>query len=453
MTRLSRPLLALTVLVLALAVVELASRVLVAARTPEGMTFDRELVYDLAPHSRPWGVQLNALGCIGDDLEPADPGSLDVLLLGGSTSYSAAYVDAVRTRLRAVVPDARVRVMSCGRPRYTSHLDAVLFDRLAERLRPTAVVLYLGINDTIYDTFPWLGPVPEVGIFDWRDPRRSIFLGLLRYYVVDKELRACPGFGLDDLRSPQILRQSVERVIATARRIGATPVLSSFALALPSDDPVLADRIARLEPRMEHFWGRVASTRLAVAVHNRVIAEIAAREGLSLAQVDGAIPRDHEHFGDICHLTPAGNGILGRVVADAVAAASPLSRSPRTRARSRGGDQTPISRGGGRPPVRQSRRAEHVDLRVLVPTTTGPDRAPNRVRSRSADTNGVAREPHARKRSTAAERVATTPWRYWPPPPPGATIRGTNPAREGRRSVPRERVRVANPVDMVRPPA
>ncbi len=318
MTRLSRPLLALTVLVLALALVEVASRVLVAVRTPDGLRFDPELVYDLAPFSRPWGVQLNALGCIGDELTPSDGQSLDVLLLGGSTSYSPPYVDAVRRRLRETFPGQRVRVMSCGRPRYTSHLDAVLFDRLAERLRPTAVVLYLGINDTIYDTFPWLGPVPEVGIFDWRDPRRSIFLGLLCYYVVDKELRARPGFGLDDLRSPRILRQSVERVIATARRIDATPVLSSFALALPSDDPALADRIARLEPRMEHFWGRVPSTCLAVVAHNRVLEGIAEREGLVIARVDGAIPRDHEHFGDLCHLTPAGNGILGRVIADAV---------------------------------------------------------------------------------------------------------------------------------------
>jgi len=318
MRRLSRPLLAVSAFLLALALAELGSRALVAARTPDGLRFDPELVYDLAPHSRPWGVPLNALGCIGDDLVPSDGDGLDVLLLGGSTSYSPAYVDAVRERLRESVPGRRVRVMSCGRPRYTSHLNAVLLDRLAGELRPTAVVIYLGINDTIYDTFPWLGPLPEVGIFDWHDPGRSIFLDLLRYYVVDKKLRARPDFGAEELRSPTILEAGVERMIATARRLGATPVLSSFALALPTDDRLLADRIAGLEPRMEHFWGRVPSTRLAVAAHNRVIAEIAAREGLVLAPVDGAIPRDHQHFGDLCHLTPAGNRILGRVIADAV---------------------------------------------------------------------------------------------------------------------------------------
>lgn len=313
-----RPAIALTVLLLCLGLVEVAARVLVAARTPEGMVFDPELVYDLAPGSAPWGMRLNSLGCIGDELVPPDTGDVTVLLLGGSTSFSPAYVDAVRRRLLEVVPGRQVRVMSCGRPRYTSYLNAVRFDRLAGRIRPTAVVLYLGINDAVYDTFPWLEARPDVGFFDWRDSRRSLFLRLLRYYVIEKELRARPDFGPDQLRSPGILSASVERVIASARRVGTEPVLATFALAVPTRDDRLAARIAGLEPRMEHFWGQLGSTRLAVAAHNAVIQGIAGRERLSLARVDGAIPRDSEHFGDLCHLTPKGDEILGRVVADAV---------------------------------------------------------------------------------------------------------------------------------------
>ncbi len=303
----------------ALATAELGARLVIRTRTPAGMVFDPEILYTYRPDSRAGSVHVNALGCIGDDLRGSSRPR--VLLLGGSTSFSTGYVDAVRRRLRHGLALPGAAVMSAGKPRYTSAVNRNVLARLAPVTEPDAVVVYLGINDTIYDSFPWVDDIPRVGYFDWRDPSRSLLLTLLDYHLVDKRLRSRPDFGPAELRSPAILRRNVEAILDLTDRVGARGVLSTFAIALPTSDRRLAQRVADDEPVMEHFWGRVGSTRLAVEAHNRVMRSLATAHGVALADVAAAIPRDGDHFVDICHLRPAGNEILGRHVADAVAEA------------------------------------------------------------------------------------------------------------------------------------
>jgi lysophospholipase L1-like esterase len=312
-----RLLLATAALLVAFGIAELGARWIVWRNTPDGMVFRDDILYTFEPLSAPYGVQLNDIGCIGDDVADVTDGDLVVLLLGGSTSFSREYVDAVRDRLAARETEREVKVLSCGRPRYTSHINAVLLEELLPVVRPDVVVLYLGINDAIYNTFPWADDVPKVGCLDWRSPTESVLVGLARYHVVDKRLRSRPDFDADDLRSPAILRRSVEAVLASARASGARVVLATFALAWPTDDSDLRDRIVDQEPLMEHFWGRIESTVLAVRAHNQVLREVAAQHGVPLADVAAAMPRDGAHFGDLCHLTRSGNLVLGRAVAEA----------------------------------------------------------------------------------------------------------------------------------------
>ncbi|PWB74604.1 MAG: hypothetical protein C3F15_07600 [Holophagae bacterium] len=326
MRRAARPLLALAALLLSLAAAELAARALVFARTPKGMVFDPEIIYSYRPRAEVGGIVLNDVGCVGDDLAGSADADLRVLLLGGSTSFSQGYVDTVRARLRARLAGAEVAVMSCGKPRYTSATNRVILDRMLPRLRPTAVVLYLGINDNIYNTFPWVDSLPDVGYFDWRSPRESLLVRMVRYHLLEKRLWSRPGFGPGELRSVAILTDNVEAMVGAATAAGAQVVLCSFAVALPTDDPGLEARIRSQEPVMEHFWGHVDSTLLGVAAHNRAIAEIASRRGLPLAPVASLIPRDSRHFLDLCHLTAEGNRILGEAVADALAGSDPRSR-------------------------------------------------------------------------------------------------------------------------------
>jgi hypothetical protein len=313
---------------LSILVLEIVSRVLAARQTPPGMRFEESILYSYAPHTRIEGMVLNDVGCIGDDalLPKAGPGDVEtrVLLLGGSTSFSARYVSSVKESLEAMHPGGRFRVMSCGRPRYTSWVNRVNLERNAALWAPDVVVYYEGINDNIYNSFPWLEGEPAVGYFNAWSRRSSVFLDLVRYHVVDKGLRSVPDFENRALRSPSIYEENLRGIVELARRRHAVAVLSTFAVALPTSDATLLSRIDAEESLMRHFWGNIPSTLAGVRAHNRVTESLANRLGLPLARVADAIPRDVEHFGDICHLTAAGNEILGRIVAGAV----PVDRTP-----------------------------------------------------------------------------------------------------------------------------
>ena len=303
---------------------EAASRGLVAHRTPSGMRFEEEVLYTYAPHTCVQGMVLNDVGCIGDDAlvgdAPPTRAETRVLLLGGSTSFSARYVSSVKESLQAAHPGRGFRVMSCGKPRYTSWVNRVNLERNAERWSPDVVVYYEGINDNIYNSFPWLDGAPTVGYFDASTLRSSLFVGLLRYHLVDKVLRSVPDFEDRPLRSPAIFEENVQRIVEIARSRNAAAVLATFPIALPTSDENLLARIRSQEGVMRHFWGDISSTVAGVRAHNQVTEALAVRLGVPLARVAEAMPHDAAHFGDICHLTDAGNERLGRIVASAVPA-------------------------------------------------------------------------------------------------------------------------------------
>ena len=150
--------------------------------------------------------------------------------------------------------------MSCGRPRYTSWVNRVNFERNAAIWSPDVVVFYEAINDNIYNSFSWLDGAPTVGYFDAQSFSSSVFLGLLRYHVVDKALRSVPDFETLPLRSPAIFEENVRGIVEITRGRNARAVLATFAIALPTSDTKLLARIRSEEPVMQHFWGNIPST-------------------------------------------------------------------------------------------------------------------------------------------------------------------------------------------------
>ncbi len=306
-------------LVISLAVCEAAARALLYVRTPEGMVFDRDIIYTYEPHAPCRGERLNDIGCIGDDVAmPKKKGEIRVFLLGGSTSFYFDYADTVRRHLSQRCQGRTVKVISCGKPRYTSYINLVNLKKNLLQYDPDVIVLYMGINDNIYNTFPWTDDLPDVGFFNWRSLSRSLFVTLIQYYLVDKNIRSNPDFSLQELRSAEKFRSNVKAIIDTAEQHTIKTVLATFAVAYPTQDKKLLEHLRSEEEEMEHFWGRIPSTALGVREHNRIMLELARKHGLPVARVDEALPGTSEFFIDMCHFTHRGKAAFGSCIAEAI---------------------------------------------------------------------------------------------------------------------------------------
>jgi hypothetical protein len=304
---------------LALLLAEGACRFVLYRKTPDALVFDDELIYTCKPFSTVFGQTLNDIGCIGPDvLTPKPPEERRVFLLGGSTSFSREYVDATAAALSRSNPQCAVKVVSCGRPRYTSYTNLANFRENLLQHSPDVIVCYLGINDSIYNSFHWIDTVPDVGRFNWRSLEASMFYKMIKYYLIDRRLRAESDFSEGEIRSTDILRKNLSEIIRIAGANDIGVVLATFAISYPTDDETLRKIIEDREDNMKHFWGNIPSTVHAVERHNEVMEELASEHGLSLARVQGSLPADAEHFIDMCHMTPRGKTILGTVIAEAI---------------------------------------------------------------------------------------------------------------------------------------
>lgn len=302
---------------------ELGARLLIYSRTPTQMIFRDDIIYSYQPNSAPGGVVLNNVGCIGDYVA-AERGENEVrvLMLGGSTSFSKAYVDAVDSEISGGMPSRKVTSFSCGRPRYTSYINRVNYENNLAAYEPDAVIIYLGINDNIYNAFPRVAELPQIGFFNWRAANSSVFYQVLKYYLIDKIFFSNPQFyDQPALRSSDILARNTEQLIEEARSGGAVVVLGQFAVSSPTEDAELALRHEQDAKVMEHFWGSLRSTVYGVHQHNRVLAEISSKMDIPFVRLDSLIPKDSAHYVDICHFTPLGAEMQGRALGRAVLAA------------------------------------------------------------------------------------------------------------------------------------
>ena len=293
-----------------------ATRLLLWQRTPTGMEFREDIIYSYRPYTDIGNTTLNNIGCIGDDVSlPSSgqhpltekPEDYKVLLLGGSTSFSPEYVKHLKTALLKREPrlGERLKVFSCGRPRYTSYINRVNFEKHLAAYKPDVVVLYLGINDNIYNTFQWVDELPRVGYFDWKTLKQSAFFEFASYHLIDKRLRSKPSFDRP-LRSKAILENNVTKIIKMVQENKMSVVLASFAISHPTTDPKLEQIIRKNESQMTHFWGDLSSTRLGVDEHNSLLRSIASDYSLPFANISPKIPKTRQFFLDLCHLTEPG---------------------------------------------------------------------------------------------------------------------------------------------------
>lgn len=276
-------------------------------------------------------VTTNSDGFFGGELsKPKAPGVFRVFLLGSSPLTNPTAPQAMQEALSERFPGRRFEVNSTGIPRYTSYHNELLYEHYLSALEPDCIILYLGMNDNVYNTNPALtGPTPT-GLWNWADPGRSIVLDMLWYHAVQKRFEVNPAFA--EVRSGPILEQHLHAILESAQRHGVQAILVRMALGYPTGDPDLLGVINANERPMRHYWGDLTPAMRGFAANCEALEHLAREFSIPMADAGAVLPSTHAYFIDLCHLTPDGNRTLGRFFASLTGDAIAKAKVSSTRA-------------------------------------------------------------------------------------------------------------------------
>jgi len=263
----------------------------------------------------------NNHGFFGPSMAPGqDEAQYRVVILGSSVVTTPDLARAVTDALQPRIPDRTVLVNTAGIPRYTSYHNLLLLKHHVLPLNPDCVVLYLGLNDNVYNTFPHRGAEPYDGFYDPTDFTRSVLFDILHYQAVEKRFRVRRHF--EDLRSADIFERNVRAMIDLAHANGVRVILMPVVVSWPTGDPDLAAIIRANEGPMSHFWGNLDSALRGLDTHRAILRQLGVGTGAGWCDAEPLLAHDASVFRDLCHLTPMGITTLGRTMADCITKAN-----------------------------------------------------------------------------------------------------------------------------------
>ena len=305
---------------------------------------------------------VNRFGLRGVGTPAETPGPRPrILCLGGSTTFGMSVTDGLEwpARLEAHL-GGRVEVVNAGRPGATSCVNyQYLRDRLV-RLRPDVVVLYEGFNDLWKGVRRHAGEQPDYTRVDetmpavpdaldrgenlpWPSPP-SFFLYRTAWWLRGRLPPPAPTWPEPpplhgDFRfDPAIVgmfEHNLAAEIRLSRRHGAVPLVATMA---GCDDPAVpapeqARRMAYVLARMPQLDVRSGQTGL--DLYREATRRVARQESARLVDLARTIPKDTSAYTDTIHFTPAGEDLVAREIAaalageiDAVASRRPEASAP-----------------------------------------------------------------------------------------------------------------------------
>jgi lysophospholipase L1-like esterase len=261
----------------------------------------------------------NSHGFRGPEIPVAKPdGTVRVLCLGGSTTYSDAVSDdetypfLLERVLREARPGVSIDVINGGVPSYTSAESLANLAFRGLEFEPDVLVIYHAANDVRprrYADFepsyfhyrkPWDGS----DRLEEKVPGTDMAGGINTLIQwAPPEDNGDPRVNLQD-SGPEAFRRNLVSMIGVARAHGIQPVLVTFAAKGPDPvtEPGLLDGIAQ---------------------HNRIIGEVAAEYAVTLVDLDGKLSRDGTFASvgttlDPVHLNPTGTLQKAQIIAEGV---------------------------------------------------------------------------------------------------------------------------------------
>lgn len=263
-----------------------------------------------------------------------DDATFDVLLLGGSVLHKrwGAVPQLLRERLSAQL-ERDVRIFNLADDAQTTHDSRTAYAAI-EHARFEWVLVYHGINEARANNVPPALFRPDYGHYVWYELVDAMapyhgraWLALpytLRYAGLRLRQRAAPEryVGLNEpredwlaygsvLHSTASFRANLEAILETARARGDRVVLATFATYVPDGYSREAFLAGQLDYNGHRFpvetWGRREHVEAAVAAHNEVVRELAARFDVDFVEIARAMPGTGVLFQDICHFTRRGS--------------------------------------------------------------------------------------------------------------------------------------------------
>jgi len=329
---------------------EVRAQVSLAGRL-SGTIPDPYLSYRVQPDYHEGPIHTNAFGLRGAPVDPLPaPDAFRVLLLGGSTAWgytarsddetlAAEFARALEThplRERALGP-RRIEVLNGGVPGYVAWQSALLYDLHHRALRPHAVVSLDGSNDISgavrngvagapmryrLTRRLYLRERPELlrGIGDWILYRLQRSKLALLFERLDPpsvaELGAPPPEAVARAYAAALRHLSETARAEGAAALGVFQPVSHLVRGKPLDpfERAVNEHEERDMPGRD-AWYRACAEAIR-AEFERLAAE---RPGLWLLDANAAFAGASEiAFTDPAHLTPAGNRLLARAMADAL---------------------------------------------------------------------------------------------------------------------------------------
>ena len=288
------------------------------------------------------------------------PGQFRVLGLGASNLVTSGFQPDFQRRLDESTffreRGLSVRFVSSGVPAQMSFDSLWKYQYWYRGYDFDLVLYYNGINDARannyprdvfrddYTQFPYYRRFAPV--FEWvdRHPLLSrsfgVTLGVSLYHRLAVQLE--PAFRREapynspledpwlvegaDVKTQAVFQRNTEEVLRVARERGQKVLLLTFAYYLPDDytnERFLAhqtDYSFSEDSVATEVWGRKENVVAAIEAHNAAIRRVAALHPDALFfDMERAIPKDREHFIDICHWTERGREAFARGVLEAIA--------------------------------------------------------------------------------------------------------------------------------------
>ncbi len=248
-----------------------------------------------------------------------------------------------------------VRVASTGVPAHTTFDSLWKYQYWYRGYDFDLVLFYHGINDARannyprdvfradYTQFPYYQRFAPV--FSWveRHPvlSRSFATTLGASLVQRAKVQLAPAFAREapynnplddpwlaegsDLKTPPVFSRNVEEVLRVARERRQKVLLLTYAYYLPPDytnERFLAqqtDYSFMPESVATEVWGRKENVVAAIEAHNAAVRRLAELHPNALFfDMERYMPKDREHFIDICHWTDLGRETFARGVLEAI---------------------------------------------------------------------------------------------------------------------------------------